>query len=86
MITTVVYVLVVIPSLCLVTWQELSSSNVPLSLVIEKVFENRGNFVISRLALFATTNTVLMMLISSSRIIYDMAKDGALPYIFKNSQ
>ena len=86
MITTVVYVLVVIPSLSLVTWQELSSSNVPLSLVIEKVFENRGNFVISRLALFATTNTVLMMLISSSRIIYDMAKDGALPYIFKNSQ
>ena len=78
MITTVVYVLVVIPSLCLVTWQELSSSNVPLSLVIEKVFENRGNFVISRLALFATTNTVLMMLISSSRIIYGMSKDGAL--------
>lgn len=81
-ITTVVYVLVVISSLGLVTSQELSSSNVPLSLVIEKVFENRGNFVISTLALFATTNTVLMMLISSSRIIYGMAKDGALPSYF----
>jgi APA family basic amino acid/polyamine antiporter len=77
-ITTIVYVLVVISSLSLVTWQELSSSNVPLSLVIEKVFENRGNFIISTIALFATTNTVLMMLISSSRIIYGMSKDGAL--------
>lgn len=81
-ITTVVYVLVVISPLGLVTSQELSSSNVPLSLVIEKVFENRGNFVISTLALFPTTNTVLMMLISSSRIIYGMAKDGALPSYF----
>jgi APA family basic amino acid/polyamine antiporter len=77
-ITTIVYVLVVISSLSLVTWQELSSSSVPLSLVIEKVFENRGNFIISTIALFATTNTVLMMLISSSRIIYGMSKDHAL--------
>ena len=30
------------------------------------------------MALFATTNTVLMMLISSSRIIYGMSKDSAL--------
>lgn len=77
-ITTIVYVLVVISSLGLVTWQELSSSNVPLSLILEKVFENKGNIIISIMALFATTNTVLMMLISSSRIIYGMAKDGAL--------
>lgn len=77
-ITTIVYVLVVISSLGLVTWQELSSSNVPLSLILEKVFENKGNVIISIMALFATTNTVLMMLISSSRIIYGMAKDGAL--------
>lgn len=70
--------MVVISSLGLVTWQELSSSNVPLSLILEKVFENKGNVIISIMALFATTNTVLMMLISSSRIIYGMAKDGAL--------
>lgn len=81
-ITTIVYVLVVISSLSLVTWQELSSSNVPLSLVIETVFENKGNFIISIIALFATTNTVLMMLISSSRIIYGMSKDGALINFF----
>lgn len=82
-ITTIVYVLVVISSLSLVTWQELSSSNIPLSLVIETVFENKGNFIISTIALFATTNTVLMMLISSSRIIYGMSKDGALINFFQ---
>jgi APA family basic amino acid/polyamine antiporter len=81
-ITTIVYVLVAISSLSLATWQELSSSSVPLSLVLEKVFESKGNFIISAIAIFATTNTVLMMLISSSRIIYGMSKDGALPIFF----
>jgi len=51
-------------------------------LVIETVFENKGNFIISTIALFATTNAVLMMLISSSRIIYGMSKDGALINFF----
>jgi basic amino acid/polyamine antiporter, APA family len=78
-ITTIVYVLVVISSLGLVTWQELSASNIPLSLVIEKVLENKGGgLIISLIALFATTNTVLMMLVSSSRIMYGMSKDEAL--------
>jgi APA family basic amino acid/polyamine antiporter len=78
-ITTIVYVLVVISSLGLVTWQELATSNVPLALVIEKVLQNKvGSLIISLIALFATTNTVLMMLVSSSRIMYGMSKDDAL--------
>ena len=78
-ITTIVYVLVVITSLGLVTWQELATSNVPLALVIEKVLQNKvGSLIISLIALFATTNTVLMMLVSSSRIMYGMSKDDAL--------
>ncbi len=78
-ITTIVYVLVVISSLGLVTWQELATSNVPLALVIEKVLQNKvGSLIISLIALFATTNTVLMMLVSSSRIMYGMSKDNAL--------
>ncbi|HEX5187512.1 MAG TPA: APC family permease [Nitrososphaeraceae archaeon] len=77
-ITTIIYVLVAISSLSLATWQEISSSDVPLSLILEKVFETKGNLIISAIAIFATTNTVLMMLVSSSRIIYGMSKDGAL--------
>jgi APA family basic amino acid/polyamine antiporter len=47
--------------------------------VIEKVLENKGGgLIISLIALFATTNTVLMMLVSSSRIMYGMSKDEAL--------
>jgi amino acid transporter len=30
-------------------------------------------------ALFATTNTVLMMLVSGSRIVFGMAKDSSIP-------
>ena len=81
-ITTIIYVLVAISSLSLATWQEISSSDVPLSLILEKVFETKGNLIISAIAIFATTNTVLMMLVSSSRIIYGMSKDGALLYFF----
>jgi basic amino acid/polyamine antiporter, APA family len=33
-------------------------------------------------ALFATTNTVLMMLVSGSRIVFGMAKDSSIPNIF----
>ena len=81
-ITTIIYVLVAISSLSLATWQEISSSDVPLSLILEKVFETKGNLIISAIAIFATTNTVLMMLVSSSRIIYGMSKDGALLNFF----
>ena len=38
------------------------------------------------IALFATTNTVLMMLVSGSRIIFGMARDGAIHSIFGNIQ
>ena len=73
------YVLVVISSLGLVTWQDFLTSNVPLALVIEKVSENKsGSLIISLIALFATTNTMLMMLVSSSRIMYGMSKDDVL--------
>lgn len=47
--------------------------------MIKKVLQNKvGSLIISLIALFATTNTVLMMLVSSSRIMYGMSKDDAL--------
>jgi APA family basic amino acid/polyamine antiporter len=38
-----------------------------------------GGIVMSLIALFATANTVLIMLIVTSRMIYGMARDKALP-------
>jgi APA family basic amino acid/polyamine antiporter len=66
----------------LVGWEELSRSDAPLALAASKVLGNSGVFVMTIFALFATTNTALMMLISGSRIIFGIAKyDKAIPSI-----
>jgi APA family basic amino acid/polyamine antiporter len=80
--TTIIYILVAISSVALVGWEELSKSDAPLALAASKALGNSGVFVLTIFALFATTNTVLMMLISGSRIIFGIAKyDDAIPSI-----
>jgi basic amino acid/polyamine antiporter, APA family len=76
-ITTVVYILVALSTVSLVGWKELSSSDAPLAVAAEKAFGNQGILMLSVIALFATSNTVLMMLISGSRIIYGISRDGS---------
>lgn len=86
LLTSIIYLLVSFSSIALVGWKELSSSEAPLAVVAAKAFGYHGIVLLSIIALFATTNTVLMMLVSGSRIIYGMAKDGAIPIIFSNIQ
>ena len=81
-LTSVIYLLVAISSISLIGWKELSSSEAPLAVVAEKAFGYQGIVLLSFIALFATTNTVLMMLVSGSRIIFGMAKDNSFPNIF----
>jgi len=69
-------VLVALSSIALVGWQELSQSSAPLATVANKAAGNTGTFLLSVIGLFATSNTVLIMLISSSMIIYGISKDG----------
>ena len=78
-VTTVVYILVALSAITLVGWEELSLSEAPLASAAEKAFGKIGVTVLSAIALFATSNTVLMMLISGSRIIFGMSKGNALP-------
>lgn len=78
-ITTVIYILVALSAVALAGWEALSSSDAPLALAAQRVLGETGSFVLSAIALFATTNTVLMMLVASSRIMFGMAQDGALP-------
>jgi APA family basic amino acid/polyamine antiporter len=81
-ITTVIYVLVAISTVALVGWDELSKSSAPLALAASKALGSNGVIILTILALFATTNTVLMMLISGSRIIFGIAKyDHSIPDI-----
>ncbi|MEM0372729.1 MAG: APC family permease [archaeon] len=78
-ITTVVYVLVALSSVSVISWQELGASSQPLADVADTVLGNKGGLVLSFIALFATANTVLILITGSSRVLYGMAKDGSLP-------
>jgi len=80
-ITTFIYVLVSISVLNLASWQELAASEAPLAFAASKVFGNRAFALISIFALFATTGTSLGLLISSSRMVYGMARENSLPKI-----
>jgi len=80
-ITAVLYVLVAIATVSLADWQELGSSSSPLAFAASKSIGPSAFLIISIIALFATSNTVLILLIVTSRMIYGMAKDGSLPSI-----
>ena len=81
-VTTVIYVLVSISVVNLVGYEQLAASPAPLSLAVSQVFGSGAFTLMSAIALFATANTVLIMLIATSRIMYGLSKDGALPQLF----
>ncbi|AFU58971.1 amino acid transporter [Candidatus Nitrososphaera gargensis Ga9.2] len=80
-VTTGVYILIAVSAIALVGWEALSSTGAPLALAAEKAFGRPGVTVLSAIALFATSNTVLMMLIAGSRIMYGMSRERALPAV-----
>jgi APA family basic amino acid/polyamine antiporter len=80
-ITTVLYVLVALVAVSLVDWHRLGLSNAPLALAAAQVLGENASSLMSVIALFATSNTVLIMLVVGSRMIYGMAKEGAFPRV-----
>ncbi len=78
-ITAVFYVLVAVATVSLLDWQELGTSTSPLADAASKALGQSAFLVMSGIALFATCNTVLILLIVTSRMIYGMAKAGYLP-------
>lgn len=78
-ITTGIYILVALAAVTLAGWEGLSSTGAPLAFAAEKALGGAGGAMLSAIALFATTNTVLVLLVAGSRIMFGMAQDGALP-------
>lgn len=74
-VTTIIYVLVAMSVVSIVPWDVLGESPSPLSDVSEKAMPG-SSFTFSIIALFATANTVLILLIVGSRMLYGMAKQG----------
>lgn len=83
-VTTLLYVLVGISSVSLASWQALGMSSSPLALVAMVGWGPEAFTLISVIALFSTTNTVLITLISTSRILYGVSKSKyhSLPTVF----
>ncbi len=79
-ISSLLYILLSISILNLASWQELAASPAPLTTAVAKVIPDFG-LAISIIALFATSNTVLIILVGSSRILYGLSRQGSLPSI-----
>lgn len=78
-ITATFYVFVAVAVVSLADWQELGASCCPLAFAASKSLGQTSFLTMSAIALFATSNTVLILLIVTSRMIYGMARDGSLP-------
>lgn len=73
--TTVLYVLVGTSSVGVVEWEVLGQSSSPLALVAQTALGSQAGVLLAAIALFATTNTVLINLISTSRLVYGVSKE-----------
>lgn len=78
-ITAVIYVLVAISAVSVLGWEALSASPAPLADVAASVFGSKAFLILGIIALFSTANTVLLIMLSNSRIVYGMAQNHSLP-------
>lgn len=77
-ISTILYILVSMVAVSTVPWDVLAQSNAPLASVAEASLPGTS-LLLSIIALFATANTVLIIMIVESRVIWGMAVEEALP-------
>ncbi len=81
-VSTLVYILVAISAVSVLGWEKLALSNAPMGDVAATALGANAFFVLSVIALFATSNTALLMMLASSRIMYGMATEHGFPEIF----
>lgn len=80
-VTTILYALVAIATVSLADWRVLSFSSAPLAYAASQALGETIFGIMSIIALFATSNTVLIMLVVGSRMIYGMAREAAFPRV-----
>ena len=74
-ISTILYILVVVVAVAIVPPQELSQSSAPLALVYEKTGSS-GVIGLTAIGLVATINGIIVQIIMGSRILYGLSKQG----------
>lgn len=83
LITSILYILVSISIVSIFPWKEVAGTPNPMALATQKVFGENAGLMMSLIALFATSNTVLILLVVTSRMVYGISKQSALPNIFQ---
>lgn len=78
-ISCALYLLVAIAAISVLGWESLSATDAPLAEVARQALGGSAFDVIAVVALFSTANTILLMLVAASRMIYGMASSEALP-------
>jgi len=81
-ISSIIYILVAISAVSILGWQALSNSSAPLADVAAKSFGSTAFIIMAIIALFSTSNTVLVSLVTTSRMTYGMAEEKGLPKNF----
>ncbi|MDW7728008.1 MAG: amino acid permease [Candidatus Methanoperedens sp.] len=81
LISIFLYVLVALASVSVMGWDELATSEAPLADIAFTALGPDAFVILSVIALFATANTALLMMLASSRITYGMAESSSLPSI-----
>jgi len=79
LVTTILYVLVGISVVGLVPLNQLASSDAPLALAVSMALGPSAFVIVSVIALLTTLNTVLVLMIATTREIFGMSREGALP-------
>lgn len=75
-IIVVIYTLVTICAVSAIPWQQLAKSGSPLADIVNSRFGSTGVIVISIIALFSTSNTILSNMIGSSRVLLNMGRES----------
>jgi APA family basic amino acid/polyamine antiporter len=78
-LATGIYVLVAVSAVSLVGWEALATSSAPLVASVAETLGPVGAGALHFIALAATANTALLLMISGSRSIHGMARSGVLP-------
>ncbi len=77
-ITTLLYIAVALAAITLANPQELYASQEPAALIASRIHPGL-RAILSVIALFSTGNTVLLILVSSSRMVYGLASQRVFP-------
>jgi APA family basic amino acid/polyamine antiporter len=83
LISGIIYILVSLAVVRVVNWEELTTSAAPMALVAERGLGSEAHILLSSIALFAITNTVLITLVAGSRMFYGMARERVFPQILE---